>query len=1492
MKTILGMAVLAVGFELLGAQAFKSLRLDGPANGNAQPFTNLSNVKSTNFTDAATGRTLLIPTNAPFSNAWPRATSASTAEWTQDGSGLNNLTGGGSGLSEAAVRKIVQTNSTSRVLNYVAQPWDVTNLVVTFIGDSHTEDSGFPWARAMMAKEQWQGATWTNAAVGATPLASVVHNANSGTNILWESLIPWVTARMSLGKTWLLINGHGTIDQISGIANVGGLEAYKRIDSNMVYICKYIIGATNGWNVVAAHPTMVMQGQNMKAASTFVTDNDRRNFNNWLVRDQYLPTGTYSITNTVGTTTNARLYDIVVDYAREYPDNNDLRYWHPDFIHLSLTNSVNRNAAFWDETVRGVHPWVPRVFGSGERDGQGWAWYPPKSGSIQTYLWEAGDGTDNTRTNRGAGGELGPGAFMKGIFSYDGTFDNQLSSSVGLEVSSGLAAIPSNNAYAAIFHARNDQTSGVVAILPGGSAPSHILYTWGPLADTAKIGHVYLNSSGEIIWRANSTGRSNDLFMASDGSMQFRNVTNNYFTMMGISESGRIYTPEALSAQSGTLRSNQYFQLGSLSGFGLENDVVIMDGTNATVTLATAVGLHGKQFTLINTNTYATNFVAPFSGQTINGLSTYTLYPGEAVNLLARNVGSVAWWYVQGSHINQNILSNILWTAIVNSTNGLSGGSGQTGMKTNQFTTNVVGQAIIGETRHSSIGAWTNGVVGVGVTNNPDGSIQASGPITAPTFAGNATTATTATTATSVDTASGGDTTSFVLIGASASGAQGVKTDSGITWNASTDQLIVGGEVNANTLTGNGALITFDNEAYDAAGWNDDFTAPTKDAVRDKIESLGLSGGAGSYMVETNFALNTSFTNTTGDLQLLCALVTDHLAAVNGQASLDLMVDQSGGVTYTPLARYGASTVVAVTLAMDYTNSVCGVVSNGAAYYWTNSSVGVGNTAVLIRGQKTILAAGGTNSVSDVAFASSWNGVTSATPSKNTVYDWAHTFDTDDDGKVNVLDMGAGLVKTDSGGVVSAASAGTDYVTPTGSGAALTVDASGFNGNLGPGDNTMQEIAQKVDDLSVSGIGGTNVDYFIGDPNKYLIRGTTNNTYWDAYSGASRVGYMDAGNVFFGGNAFVGASLNVSNQAGLMDRMALYDTSGTLVAGLAVTNYPTLTGNNIYSGSQTNAGNTRISGGWRVSGSSNVNAINWNEPSGFLITNSACTAVASGTVAAGSRFTMMVTNSVLTNWVWTLPWNAFSESQNQTVATVTIAAAAEQTFLFTYDGSIYRITTLDSPNSPPLVSAATNNLGGTSFSNLVVVTSDWIPMGAFSTNGIPNTAQYSLASAVTPTNSGDTFEFAYSASTGLTNCTRFRWGSAWDWNGGTLKAMLTTTSRYTNDTGGATKVTNCTFAIRMAAMTNGGSEDLPQWGTLVQSTNKISNTPYVSYTNITTAITVGGNPIAGCDVLIEIQRIGTNLIVGGNTTNLVALYGGIKLFYQKNTRIDFPVSTP
>jgi hypothetical protein len=57
---------------------------------------------------------------------------------------------------------------------------------------------------------------------------------------------------------------------------------------------------------------------------------------------------------------------------------------------------------------------------------------------------------------------------------------------------------------------------------------------------------------------------------------------------------------------------------------------------------------------------------------------------------------------------------------------------------------------------------------------------------------------------------------------------------------------------------------------------------------------------------------------------------------------------------------------------------------------------------------------------SDTVFGSSWNSVTTVAPSKNAIYDYVHLFDTDDDGKVNVLDQVAGIPVTDAAGVLQA----------------------------------------------------------------------------------------------------------------------------------------------------------------------------------------------------------------------------------------------------------------------------------------------------------------------------------------------------------------------------------------------------------------------------------------------------------------------------------------
>ncbi len=174
--------------------------------------------------------------------------------------------------------------------------------------------------------------------------------------------------------------------------------------------------------------------------------------------------------------------------------------------------------------------------------------------------------------------------------------------------------------------------------------------------------------------------------------------------------------------------------------------------------------------------------------------------------------------------------------------------------RTNQLTTNVVGAPIIGNLLYSGTSIWTNGTAGVGVTNHPDGRLRASASITAPSLigalTGNADTATTLATPRTIGNVSfngsanivpetvavidSTDSTSFPLMVDSATGSLQPKTDAGLTYNASS------GLLTATSYAGAGDVLTFDNEVYSSSSWNGNLTAPTKDAVRDKIESLSI----------------------------------------------------------------------------------------------------------------------------------------------------------------------------------------------------------------------------------------------------------------------------------------------------------------------------------------------------------------------------------------------------------------------------------------------------------------------------------------------------------------------------------------------------------------------------------------------------------------------------------------------------------------------------
>jgi hypothetical protein len=116
-----------------------------------------------------------------------------------------------------------------------------------------------------------------------------------------------------------------------------------------------------------------------------------------------------------------------------------------------------------------------------------------------------------------------------------------------------------------------------------------------------------------------------------------------------------------------------------------------------------------------------------------------------------------------------------------------------------------------------------------------------------------------------------------------------------------------------------------------------------------------------------------------------------------------------------------------------------------------SGSVAWGDITGTLSAQTDLQAALDALLASDTAFASSWNGVTTIPPSKNATYDWGHLFDTDDDGKVNVLDQGVGIAITDSSGILQTpvtTSAGllAAISDETGSGALVFATAPTFSG--------------------------------------------------------------------------------------------------------------------------------------------------------------------------------------------------------------------------------------------------------------------------------------------------------------------------------------------------------------------------------------------------------------------------------------------------------------
>jgi hypothetical protein len=198
------------------------------------------------------------------------------------------------------------------------------------------------------------------------------------------------------------------------------------------------------------------------------------------------------------------------------------------------------------------------------------------------------------------------------------------------------------------------------------------------------------------------------------------------------------------------------------------------------------------------------------------------------------------------------------------------------------------------------------------------------------------------------------------------------------------------------------------SEAYDDSGWNSDTGAPQKDAIRDKISTL----------TAVDFLVGTA----TAELSAEIAVGTSPGGELGGtwaSPTVDDSLDVSSWSLTTPT----------IITSADFGSAGVRVSDDGDGAI-TFLGLGDGSDENL-----TI----NLDDTTNTATVSSSTGLNSIVFSS--------------------IDL---TIPTANVTTVTA-------TTITGAGGGITVDASGFNGNLTTGDNTLQEISQKLDDLSTGG---------------------------------------------------------------------------------------------------------------------------------------------------------------------------------------------------------------------------------------------------------------------------------------------------------------------------------------------------------------------------------------------------------------------------------------
>lgn len=189
----------------------------------------------------------------------------------------------------------------------------------------------------------------------------------------------------------------------------------------------------------------------------------------------------------------------------------------------------------------------------------------------------------------------------------------------------------------------------------------------------------------------------------------------------------------------------------------------------------------------------------------------------------------------------------------------------------------------------------------------------------------------------------------------------------------------------------------------------------------------------------------------------------------------------------------------------------------------------------------------------------------------------------------------------------------------------------------------------------------------------------------------------------------------------------------------------------------------------------------------------------------------------------------------------------------------------------------TSTRNGNGWTNIPLISTLSIPIGAWSSNNVTAT-DMTPASAVTLTNTGDSFIFADSVSN--TIMTRLTMPS--DWDGGTVKFSLWVFAAGTNNS----TATKSVWSVEGSASTNTTS---PTWGTAITVTNTISTNAFQATEAITRAITIGDSPVARGTTLWRIKRLGA--ATGDTETNTLHL-ADTALHINRNSITNFPTETP